>query len=315
MDTVRLRAIHPVQTERQGWLAYALHAFRRSNKWGYVFILPLLIDFLVFTLYLTIYAVKISLQEMSAGRFQWVGLLNYRQAFTDEKTWNALRVTTIYTLGVVVLGLLLALVLSELVFRRSQRVQIFFKSAFYLPGVVSTIVLSLVWYWIFNPYYGILNAIIGLVEIPPQNWLGNPDLALVSVMFMVIVGGGGGAVVLITAAMGGIPTELYDSAQIDGAGEWARFWRVTLPLLRPTLLYLFVTGFIGHFQAFDQIYVMTSGGPGYPGATETLGFLIYDSAFRNFQIGKGAALSLFLFLIILVFSVAQFRIFASELEY
>jgi len=301
--------------KRQNWLAYAAHAFRKSNKWGYVFIAPLIIDFSIFTVYLVVYAVRISFQELRAGEFQWVGLQNFRLVLTDERTWNALRVTVIYTVAVVVFGLILALILSELIFRRGPRVQVFFKSAFYLPGVVSTIVLSLVWYWIFNPFYGILNVVIGLFGIPPQNWLGNPDLALPSIILMTIVGGGGGAIVLITAAMGGIPTEIYDAAKIDGASEWMRFWRVTLPLLRPTLLYLFVTGFIGHFQTFEQIYVMTSGGPGYPGATETVGFLIYDMAFRSLQIGGAAVLSLLLFVIILAFSITQFRIFASELEY
>lgn len=301
--------------KRQGWWARAAYAFGKSNKWGYVFIAPLLIDFAVFTVYLVIYAVRISFQELRAGQFEWVGLQNYRMVLADERTWNALRVTVIYTISVVVFGLLLALILSELIFRCGERAQVFFKSAFYLPGVVSTIVLSLVWYWIFNPFYGVLNAIIGLVGIPPQNWLGNPDLALFSIILMTILGGGGGAIVLITAAMGGIPTELYDAAKIDGASEWMRFWKVTLPLLRPTLLYLFVTGFIGHFQTFEQIYVMTSGGPGYPGATETVGFLIYDMAFRSLQIGGAAVLSLMLFVIILIFSVTQFRIFVSELEY
>ncbi len=301
--------------KRQNWLAYVAYAFRKSNKWGYVFIAPLIIDFSIFTVYLVVYAVRISFQELRAGEFQWVGLQNFRLVLTDERTWNALRVTVIYTVAVVVFGLILALILSELIFRRGPRVQVFFKSAFYLPGVVSTIVLSLVWYWIFNPFYGILNVVIGLLGIPPQNWLGNPDLALPSIILMTIVGGGGGAIVLITAAMGGISTEIYDAAKVDGASEWVRFWRVTLPLLRPTLLYLFVTGFIGHFQTFEQIYVMTSGGPGYPGATETVGFLIYDMAFRSLQIGGAAVLSLLLFVIILAFSITQFRIFASELEY
>lgn len=290
-------------------------SIRKSNHWGYIFILPLTLDFLIFTVYMVGYALWLSLQEIRGGEFQYVGLQNFNRVFSSPLTWNALRVTTIYTTVTVVGGLIIALILSELIFRRSSRVQTFFKSAFYLPSVVSTVVISLVWFWIFNPFYGILNSVVGLVGIKPQNWLSDPNLALPSIIFMALASGGGASIVLLTAAMGGIPSELYDAAYIDGASEWTRFWRVTVPLLRPTLLYLFVVGFIGNFQVFEQIYILTSGGPGYPGATETVGFLIFDSAFRAFQFGQAAALSVLLFCIILVFSIAQFRLFAAELEY
>jgi multiple sugar transport system permease protein len=296
-------------------LAGLVNAFKKSNKWGYIFIAPLVIDFLIFTAYMVIYAVQLSFQELQAGKFVWIGLENYRSVLANPLTWNAMRNTVVYTIAVVVLGLGMALVLSELIFRRSSRVQVFFKSAFYLPGVVSSIVVALVWTWIFNPFYGILNALTGLAGIPKQNWLGNPNLALISLIMMAIVGGGGASIVLLTASMGGIPTELYDAAKIDGASEWTRFTRVTVPLLRPTLLYLFVVGFIGNFQVFDQIYVMTAGGPGFPPATDTVGYRIYSRAFQSTQFGSAAALSLILFLVILVFSVVQFRIFAAELEY
>jgi multiple sugar transport system permease protein len=290
-------------------------AYRKSNKWGYIFILPLVADFLIFTLYMVGFSFWLSFQELSAGVYTFVGLQNFERMLRSPATWNALGNTLIYTSIVVSAGLFIALVLSELIFRRSSRVQIFFKGAFYLPAVVSTIVISLVWYWIFNPFYGILNAVIGLIGFPPQNWLMNPNLALPSIIFMTIVSSGGPAIILLTAAIGGIPNELWDASRIDGAGDWTRFWRITVPLLRPTLLYLFVVGFIGNFQVFEQIYILTSGGPGFPGATETVGFLIYDSAFRAMQFGQAAALSLLLFVLILVFSIVQFRIFASELEY
>ena len=297
------------------WLADLVYAFKKSNKWGYIFIAPLVLDFLIFTAYMVIYAVQLSFQDLQAGRFVWVGLDNYRSVLANPLTWNAMRNTVVYTVAVVVLGLSVALVLSELIVQRSSRAQVFFKSAFYLPGVVSSIVVALVWTWIYNPFYGILNALTGIAGIAKQNWLGNPDLALLSLILMAIIGGGGGSIVLLCASMGGIPAELYDAAKIDGASEWMRFTRVTIPLLRPTLLYLFVVGFIGNFQVFDQIYVMTAGGPGFPPATDTVGYRIYDMAFKSVQFGNAAALSLILFVVILVFSVLQFRIFAAELEY
>jgi multiple sugar transport system permease protein len=233
----------------------------------------------------------------------------------DPQFWNAMRNTLVYTLVVVPGTIFIGLILSEFIFRRSQRVQVFYKSAYYLPAVVSTVVLSLVWTWIYQPFSGILNFIVGLVGVAPLNWLGNPPTAMPAIIVMSIVGGVGVQVVFITAAMGSIPTELYDAAQIDGADNWARFWRVTVPLLRPTLLYLSVVGFIGTFQVFEQIYVMTQGGPGYPGATETVGYLIFNSAFSSLNLGMASAQSVILFFAILIFAVGQFRFFASEVEY
>ncbi len=278
---------------------------RTSNKWAYLFILPLLLDFLIFTIYPVFRVGILSFQELSYGQVTWVGLQHFRWILHDPQFWNAMKNTTIYTLATVPGANVLALVLSELIYRCSLPVQTFFK----------TVVLSIVWSWIYQPFHGILNYFISLFGMTPVNWLGNPMTAMPAIIFMSIVGGVGVSVVFITAAMGGIPTELYDAAKIDGASEWVRFWRVTVPLLRPTLLYLFVVGFIGNFQVFEQIYVMTQGGPGYPGATETVGFLIYAAAFRSFNIGLAAAQSVMLFFAIVAFSVVQFRLFASELEY
>ncbi len=294
-----------------------LRDIRKSNKWGYIFIAPLMIDFLIFTVYMIVRAVLMGFQEIGFGGVATkLGLANFRYALqVDPLFWNAVKNTVYYTGAVVPGTIIVALILSELIFRRNTRVQVFFKSAYYLPGVVSSVVMAIVWIWVFQPFYGLLNWVIGLVGLGPYSWLGDPKLAMPSLILMAILGGIGAPVVLITAAMGGIPNDLYDAAKIDGAGDWTRFWRVTVPLLRPTLLYLFVTGFIGYFQVFDQIYVMTQGGPGYPPATQTMGFLIYQSAFEKLQLGRAAAQSILLFFGILVFSVIQFRLFAAELEY
>jgi multiple sugar transport system permease protein len=294
---------------------HAREEIRRSNKWAYLFITPLLIDFAVFTVYMIYRVVAMSFQTLSYGTTSWVGLKHYEFIRNDPQFWNAMKNTLVYTIATVPFGILLALMLSELIYRRSQRIQVFYKSAYYLPSVVSTVVLSLVWAWIYQPYNGVLNYFGELLGQEPINWLGNPTYALPSIIVMSIVGGVGVSVVFITAAMGGIPQSLYDAARIDGAGEWVRFWRVTVPLLRPTLLYLSVVGFIGNFQVFEQIYIMTQGGPGYPGATETVGYLIYSSAFTSLNLGRAAAESVVLFFAILIFSVLQFRVFASDAEY
>lgn len=291
------------------------HAIKHSNKWGYLFILPVVLDFALFTAYTAGRSVLMAFQEVCYGQASWVGLEQFRMSLTDPRFWNAMKNTALFTSSVVPLGIVVGLVLSELVFRRTPKVQVFFKSAYYLPSVVSTVALSMVWIWIYQPYNGVLNYIVGLFGVTPINWLANPRFALPAVIVMSIVGYIGVPVVFTTAAMGGIPTETYDAALIDGAGEWTRFLAITVPLLRPTLLYLFVVGFIGYFQVFEQIYVMTVGGPGYPGATETVGFLIYSYGFRMQNLGRAAAQSILLFLAILFFSVLQVRVFASEIEY
>lgn len=291
------------------------HEIRSSNKWAYVFITPLLLDFLIFMVYMVVRVGTLAFQDVTYGQTTWVGLEHFRWIFKDPQFWNALKNTLIYTLTTVPGGILAALILSEFIFRRSQRVQIFFKSAYYLPSVVSVVVLSIVWTWIYQPFHGILNYFVGFFDVESINWLMNPKTAMPAIIFMSIISGVGVSVIFITAAMGGIPMSLYDAAKIDGASDWIRFWRVTVPLLRPTLLYLFVVGFIGNFQVFEQIYIMTQGGPGYPGATETVGYLIYTSAFTSLNLGLAAAQSIMLFLVILVFSVGQFRLFATELEY
>lgn len=306
---------NPRPKRLRAFFQHARREIRRSNKWAYLFIAPLLIDFVLFTVYMIYRVTTMSLQDINYGSTEWVGLKHYEFIKDDPQFWNAMQNTMVYTIATVPFGILLALMLSELIYRRSTRIQVFFKSAYYLPSVVSTVVLSIVWAWIYQPFNGILNYFVEELGREPINWLGNPSYALPAIILMSIVTGVGVSVVFITAAMGGIPQSLYDAARIDGAGEWVRFWRVTVPLLRPTLLYLSVVGFIGNFQVFEQIYVMTQGGPGYPGATETVGYLIYNSAFTSLNLGRAAAQSVVLFCAILIFSVVQFRFFATDAEY
>jgi multiple sugar transport system permease protein len=291
------------------------YEIKRSNKWAYVFIAPLMLDFLVFTVYMVFRVTTLAFQELYYGQTEWIGLKHFEYILHDAQFWNAMKNTVIYTIATVPGGIFLALILSEFIYRRSQIVQVFYKSTYYLPSVVSTAVLAIVWTWIYNPFYGILNYLLSLFGAESVNWLRDPKMAMFSVIVMSVISGVGVSVVFLTAAMGSLPTELYDAAKIDGAGEWTRFLRVTVPLLRPTLLYLFVVGFIGNFQVFEQIYIMTQGGPGFPGATETVGYLIYSLAFNSMNIGLAAAQSIILFVAILLFSVMQFRVFASEVEY
>jgi multiple sugar transport system permease protein len=287
---------------------------RLGNLWGYVFIAPLLIDFLLFTGAMAVRAVTLSFQELRGGQFRWVGVDNYAFSLGDDLFWNALRNTLVYTTAVVLGGLLLALPLAAFIVARRPRTQTVLKGAIYLPGVVSTVALSMVWLYLYQPMFGLLNFLLTTVGLPAQQWLASPALALPSIILMTLVSASGVAVVLLTASMGSIPKDYYDAAMIDGGGTWAQFRHVTVPLVRPVVLYLLVIGFVSHFQVFEQIYVMTNGGPGFPPATETVALRIFN-AISGIRLGQAAADSVLLFVFIALFAFIQFRVLSSDVEY
>jgi multiple sugar transport system permease protein len=287
---------------------------RLGNLWGYVFIAPLVIDFAIFTGAMAVRAIVLSFQELKLGRWQWVGLENYAFSLKDDLFWNALRNTLVYTVAVVGGGLLLALPFAAFIVGRRARTQTLLKGAVYLPGVVSTVALSMVWLYLYQPMFGLLNFLLSLVGVPPQQWLASPALAMPSIVLMTLVSASGVAVVLLTASMGGIPKDYYDAAEIDGAGPWQRFRFVTVPLVRPVILYLLVIGFVSHFQVFEQMYVLTNGGPGFPPATETVALRIYD-AINGIRLGQAAADSVLLFVFIAAFALIQFKVLSGDVEY
>ncbi|HOI36793.1 MAG TPA: sugar ABC transporter permease, partial [Bacillota bacterium] len=206
-----------------------------------------------------------------------------------------------------------ALIISALIFPLAKPIQTFFKGAFYLPHVTSSVIISMVWLWIFNPPFGLLNYIMELLGFAPHAWLGDVRTALLSIILMQVVMGGGSSIVLITAAMGSIPYHLYEAAYLDGATKTQAFFKVTIPLLRPTILYLLVTGTISSFQVFTNVYLMTQGGPQF--STMTLVYLIYDTAFKQFRFGLASAQAVVLFAIVFALAIVQFRFLGQEVEY
>ena len=290
--------------------------FRRNvgSPWAYIFILPLLIDFLLFTGLMVYQAVVLSFQQLRFGEWEWVGFENYLFSLQDDLFWNTVRNTVVYTVAVVLGGLLLALPLSAYIIRRRRRTQVILKSSFYLPGVVSTVALSMVWLYLYQPMFGLLNYLLGLVGIPPVQWLGDPQVALFSIILMTLVSSLGVAIVLLTAAMGTIPKTYYEAAMIDGAGTWQQFRRITVPLVKPVVLYLVVIGFVTHFQVFEQVYVLTFGGPGFPPATETVALRIFK-AISGIRLGQAAADSVLLFVFIAAFAGVQYKMLSTDVDY
>ena len=285
----------------------------RKEKWGYLFIAPSFIIFGIFFLVPVLGAAALSFVRYTPFFIDWVGLENYQRTFEDPVFWISLRNNLFYALGVVPLWLGKALLISALIYPLTPRVQTFFKSAFYLPNVTSGIIISMIWLWLYNPTFGLFNQLLNFVGLPDVAWLGSTRTALLSLIIMAVVMGGGSSIVLITATMTSIPTELYEAAAIDGAGKWRMFTSITVPLLRPIILYLVVIGTISSFQVFENIYVMTRGGPQF--ATTTVVYLIYETAFRSFNFGQASAQAMVLFVVIFIFGILQFKLLSSRAEY
>ena len=284
-----------------------------KDRWGYAFIAPSFALFAVFFLIPVVWGGYLSLLDYQVFNREWVGLQNYREILHDSIFWLSLRNTALYTLGIVPLWLGKALIISALIFPLAKPIQTFFKGAFYLPHVTSSVIISMVWLWIFNPPFGLLNYIMELLGFAPRAWLGDVRTALLSIILMQVVMGGGSSIVLITAAMGSIPYHLYEAAYLDGATKTQAFFKVTIPLLRPTILYLLVTGTISSFQVFTNVYLMTQGGPQF--STMTLVYLIYDTAFKQFRFGLASAQAVVLFAIVFALAIVQFRFLGQEVEY
>ncbi len=184
----------------------------------------------------------------------------------------------------------------------------------YLPTVASGVTMALVWFWIYDPTnMGLLNMILGYIGIDSQMWLGSRSTALFSLILMSWLTGHGAGIILYLAALGGIPKSLYEAADIDHASAWSQFRNITMPLLKPTTLYLLVMGVIGSFQVFMSIYLMTQGGPNF--ATTTIAYLIYVHAFEYYQFGLAAAESFALGIVIILASVFQFKLMSTDVEF
>ncbi len=289
----------------------------RGRRWisAFAFLCPALAVFAVFMLFPLCWVAALTFQDysISGGGARWVGLANLRSVLRDAVFVRAALNTLIYAAVVVPLNTLSALVVASLIYPLSDRLRSFFRGAYYLPGVASIVVIAMVWRWMFNEDFGLLNAGLGFLGLPPIRWLTNPHIALWSVILTAVARPPGGPILIYLAALDAIPTSLYEAGRIDGAGSLKRWWHITVPLLRPTTLFLAPTITMASFQVFAQVMILTDGGPGY--ATEVVVHRIYTAAIRDFDFGAAAAMSLILFVVIMIVSAVQYRFFRSEFEY
>jgi multiple sugar transport system permease protein len=285
----------------------------RQSLTGYAFISPWIIGFLLFTAGPILASLLISLHSWSLlSTPEWVGLENYTRIVSEDglfatSLWN----TLYYVAFSVPLGISVALALA-LLLNRPMRGMGVFRTLFFLPSVTNIVAVSVLWIWVFNPEFGLLNSLLRIVGVDGILWLQSEQWAKPAFVVMSLWGLGG-SVIIFLAALQGIPRELYEAASLDGAGSVRRFLHITIPMISPALFFSLVIGIIGSFQVFAQAYVMTgSAQPGSEGgpnnATLFIVLYLYKKAFQEFRMGYAAALAWLLFFIILVFTILQTRL-------
>lgn len=287
---------------------------RGDGAWAYAFIAVALVVFAMFTAYPVLSAFIISFQKYKPIGSEYVGFDNYIATFKDSLFWKSMVNTVVYTILTVPVSLIISFAIAILILPLKKKLQTTFKAVYYLPAVASGVALSVVWLWIFDPMpEGIFNKLISLFGISNQNWLGSSATSMFSLVLMAWLSSHGTSIIIYLAALLGIDSSYYEAADLDGANFFQKLWYIVIPSLKPTTLFLLVTGVIGSFQVFQNAYLMTGGGP--DNSTTMVGLLIFNNAFKYFEFGKAAAQSLVLAAIIALISLVQFKFMGKDVEY
>ena len=275
----------------------------RNALWGYLLITPALLFVFSFVLLPVLGGFGISLTSWDLlSPMKYVGLANYQKMAVDPVAHKTLINTFYYTFASVPIGISLSLLLAVLLNQKLRGVSLF-RTVYYLPVVSSTVAVGVIFTWVLDPSYGLLNRALGLAGIPAIPWLTSPTWAMPAVIMVTVWRSLGFNMVILLAALQDVPAELQDAATIDGAGAWQKFTRVVVPLITPALFFVTITGFIGSFQAFDLVYNMTQGGPAR--STYLIGYFIWQQAFDYLNMGYGAAVAFVLFFLILLVTMVQ----------
>lgn len=236
------------------------------------------------------------------GTYKWVGLENFKQILTDTLFWKSIANATIFTVVTVVFRVIFGLGFALLLSSKLVKCKDTLRGLFYMPTITPLVAVSFVWMWMFDPQFGMIDKVTGL----HINWLHSSTWAMPAIMIMTIWKDFGYATVLYLAGIMNLPKDVYEAADIDGANSVQKFFRITLPLLKPTTLFIVITSMIGYIQAYVQILVMTNGGPGT--STYTISYLIFDQAFQKYNFGIASAMSVVLFIITGILTFIMFKV-------
>ncbi|HEV3399913.1 MAG TPA: sugar ABC transporter permease [Actinomycetes bacterium] len=289
------------------------------REWtAYLFNAPGLILFVTFTLYAVVVSLWISFHDwdLIEPDRPFIGLGNYREVLGDGAFWAAIWHTVYFTVGSVIPAMAIGLGLAMLL-NTQMRALGLFRAMYYLPAITPLVIAAIIWKWVYNADYGLANYYLlrlGVIDQPVQ-WLSDRGLAMPAVIVMGIWISVGFNMVVYLAGLQAIPAELYEAADVDGANAWQRFRRITFPLVAPTTFFLLIVQTIWGMQAFDQIFVMTNGGPPGPGgATTTVVYYLWQQGFRFFRMGYASAMAYVLFVLLFVVSFIQFRWYLKQVE-
>ena len=304
-DTTGLKTLTAALAGRRS-ITGGVSSRRREALWALFFLTPFFIGLIFFIVGPGIAAFVLSFTSWDLlSSPKWVGLDNYRQLVHDPvfraSFYNTLYYTVVTVPVTIVLGLGLAVLMN-----RKIRGSYFFRAVFFLPVTVSVVAVSMLWAWMFEPSYGFLNYVLTQLHLPTVNWLVDPVTALPSIMIVGIWRTIGFNLIVFLAGLQSVPKELHEAAQVDGASEWYRFRKVTLPMLSPTIFFAIVIGLIASFQVFEQTYIMTQGGPG--NSTMTLIYDIFLTGFTYLRMGYASAISVVFLVIVLLITVVQVRL-------
>jgi multiple sugar transport system permease protein len=289
------------------------YRMKHDIPYAILFLAPSLIGLTVFTLIPIIASLGLAFTDWNLlSPPEFVGLQNFRDIFADDVLWISLGNTLKYAAMIVPGSTALALALALFINREFPGIKII-RLFFMIPGVASLVAIAMVWRWLFNDQFGLFNTVLRTIGLSPVGWLTTEQWVLPAIVIMLLWSGMGFDAIIYLAALRNIPRHLYEAAELDGANSWQRFWKITFPLLTPVHFYNLIIGLIGSFQVFDVIYVMTEGGPGF--SSRVFAYHLFLQAFRRFNMGYASAMAWFLFLIILVLTLIQWRVLGRRVEY
>jgi multiple sugar transport system permease protein len=281
---------------------------RKDTLWAYGLIAPLMIGLLIFYIWPVFQTMYFSFTNWGFfGRYSWDGLANYQQMLSDPELGRALWNTLIYTVLSVVGGVSVSLFVAVLLNQKIRGVGIY-RTLYFLPVVTMPAAIAVIWQWLYNGDYGLINYVLSLFHLQGPSWLGDPHTALYAIILVAIWGAVGNNMVLFLAGLQGIPATYLEAAAIDGAGPIKKFFHVSLPLLSPTIFFVTVTSLIGAFQIFDLVYLMIGQNSPAQQSAQTIVYLFYNHAFVTGDKGYASAIAVLLFVIILVVTVVQLRL-------